>query len=212
MKCLMVLFSTLIFVTSCGSGKTTLDVNPAELSGKAEGYTGGAGELVFDSGDGLRGTINADGTFNLLLPSPSTDELSLSTDESEYSCDDISFSSSLVKGGGLFYIGVLQEGEFKGVLAQGTSLAAVENALSSKPVAGQGILRIYASEDSNVKGQNCINEPQYSADVGNVNFDINLKKGWNLLTMDLATDKTFSFFNTTSLEGINWYFVQEMNF
>jgi hypothetical protein len=212
MKYLFAFVLVCLALTGCSSNTTisTPNVNPAELSGKAENYSGGAGTLEVGSGSGVllaTGPISADGTFKLMLKDPTNTELPLLSDSSMYNCDSMTFSSATAQGASMIDILVLDsKGNFKGWLMQGSSLKTLQNWYAGgASLVGQGITRLYATQDVKVTGKTC------NADPDGVNFDFNLKKGWNLITAD-AKDKNAEYFNTTSLEGINWYFVQEMNF
>jgi hypothetical protein len=119
----------------------------------------------------------------------------------------MTFSSPTAQGASMIDIRVLDsKGNFKGWLMQGSSLKTLQNWYAGgASLVGQGITRLYATQDVKVTGKTC------NADPDGVNLDFNLKKGWNLITAD-AKDKNAEYFNTISLENINWYIVQEMNF
>jgi hypothetical protein len=213
MKPLVVLLVIVITLAAC-NGKETATPNtptesPTELSGKVENYSGGAGRLDVESGNGFfleTGTINADGTFKITLKNPSINQIPYMTDKTMYNCADTTFSSSSARGISAFAIRVEDsQGRFRGYLMQGSSLAAMQNSLSSNPVDGQLVGRMYSTEDTKVTATNC------EVDPDGMNFELNLKKGWNFVTVELK-NKNLEFFNTKSLENINWYFVQEMNF
>lgn len=211
MKYIGLLF--IIVLAACGPGNTTASntpaANPAELSGKVENYSGGAGKLDVESGNGFflgTGTIGADGTFKITLQDPGTNQVPFMTDKTMYNCADMTFSSNSARGISAFEIRVEDlQGKFRGYLMQGTSLGAMQNAFSQSPVDGQLIGRMYSTEDVKVTGTGC------KVDPDGANFELNLKKGWNFVTAELK-NKNLGFFNTTSLENTNWYFVQEMTF
>jgi hypothetical protein len=80
MKYLSTFVLVCLILTGCSSNTTTStpNVSAAELSGKAENYSGGAGTLEADSGSGVllaTGPISADGTFKLMLKDPTGAEL-----------------------------------------------------------------------------------------------------------------------------------------
>ncbi len=217
MKHLGLILIVFIF-TACGPEKVatpntpnTPSINPAELSGKVGNYTGGTGTIEVDSGNGYNlttGAINADGTFKIVLPDPSSDQFPLLTDKAMYNCKTMTFTSTSARGASMLDMRVINEkGKFVGWLMQGSSLKAVEDYYSGKAV-GQAIARMYSTEDVKVTGERCYDNPETSS----VTFDISLKKGWNLMTVDLEQDKTFRFFNTTSFKGIDWYFATQRNF
>lgn len=204
-----VLVSLLLIACSSGTTTSTLNADVTELSGKIENYSGGTGRLDVESGNGFfleTGTINTDGTFKITLKNPGSNQVPFMADKTMYDCADTTFSSSSARGISTFEIRVENsQGRFRGYLMQGTSLKALENIFSNNPVDGQLIGRMYSTEDVKVTATGC------KVDSDGMNFELNLKQGWNFVTAELK-NKNVEFFNTTSLEGINWYFVQSMNF
>jgi hypothetical protein len=208
---LFLAFVLVFSLIACGpdTRTTTPDADAAELSGKVENYSGGVGTLEVESGNGFflaTGTINADGTFEVILEDPTDSQVPFVADKTIYNCDDMTFSSGSARGISTFDIRVLDEtGRFRGSLMQGTSLRALKNMFSSNPIDGRLIGRMYSTEDVKVTGTGC------EVDPDGMDFELNLSKGWNFVTATLK-DNNVEFSNTTSLEDINWYFVQEMNF
>jgi hypothetical protein len=211
MKSIVCFVFASVLLVACNAGTTTstLNADVTELSGKVENYSGGAGRLDVESGNAFfleSGTINADGTFKITLKNPDSNQVPFMTDKTMYNCADMTFSSNSARGISAFEIRVEDsQGRFRGYLMQGSSLKALQNIFSQNPVDGQLIGRMYSTEDINVTATGC------EVDPDKMNFELNLKKGWNFVTAELK-NKNLEFFNTKSLEGINWYFVQEMNF
>ncbi|MGL4609322.1 MAG: hypothetical protein ACRCYY_06500 [Trueperaceae bacterium] len=210
MKCIALFVLASLLLVACSSETTsTLTADATELSGKVENYSGGTGRLDVESGNGFfleTGTISADGTFKITLKNPGSNQVPYMADKTMYNCTNTTFSSNSVRGISAFEIRVEDsQGRFRGYLMQGTSLKALENIFSSKPLDGQLVGRMYSTEDVKVTATGC------EADPDKMNFELNLKKGWNFVTAELKNNN-LEFFNTKSLEDINWYFVQSMNF
>jgi hypothetical protein len=185
----------LVILSACNTSPTNQE-KPNILSGKAIGYDGGAFtiEAILNNGAASydvvgKGSIDAEGNFNLELDDPIPVEF-IAT---QTFCGGVNETvdggivSTLIVTNGETILGSIGQASTRGILNGSTTI-------------GQVGARMYVTQDKTIVGiGKCV-------DV-NFQYDLRLKKGWNLLFGESTVENERSIVTSSSSSELKWFFI-----
>lgn len=170
------------YVSGEDSGSDEPPSEPSVISGQAQNYTGPERTLESVEGSTTFGTgaISSSGDFFLELD-PSVPEAALESVTTLANCSDmtdLAISDQAAMSASAVQINVLSEGEVIGFLVTDVYTGSTLNSVAF-------LERIYVDRDVSVKG-----ECQFA--TGDQSFDLDLQRGWNIVTVTTDTDANAS--------------------
>jgi hypothetical protein len=199
-KTLAIFVSLLVFISlsACDfSNDPNIPEKPKAnvITGKVQAYTGGEATLEAHLVIGLlqegakvgSGSIKADGSFTVTLNDTVSDE---NLEPLSDPCEGVTMTPSTFKIAGVLFLSVVKDGKTVGALLQASS-ATVFRDPSSKFVG-----RIYVDQDASIKGT--------CQDQSNSTFNVNYKKGWNLVLQEVTQTSTTT--STVDSSDLPWFY------
>ncbi len=193
-------------LSACGSSSTSGEA-ARTIAGQVADYSGPAGVLEADMNTDREtpasigtGAISADGNFSLELVD-AVAESALYTLEFDEACTGVSVSNPDVKGASVSEFSVMAAGETAGYL-----VLMSENSDTEVDSEAQ-IVWLYVDQSTTVRGT-C--EYADSFGVERDTYNLNLKKGWNIVSLesnyDEANDTTESRLYNGKASGVKWFY------